>query len=285
MRTVSMLVALGVVLSLLLFLAERRWPLRRPLAALLARLVANLVLAAMALLVAGTLIRPLVLRLLARDAAQPFGLLAWLPLPTLADGAVGFLLLDLSFYWWHRANHRVAFLWRFHNVHHLDPDLDVTTALRFHFGEVLLSALFRVAQVLVIGPAPTLYWSYEACFQVGTLFHHSNLRLPIRGERLLGRLLVTPRMHGIHHSQVEAEASSNYGVVLPWWDRLHRTLRLNVPQALVRIGVPGYAAPADNRLPGVLLHPFRRQRDHWRAADGRRPEREVLPGRPSELAE
>ena len=150
---------------------------------------------------------------------------------------------------------------------------------------MLLSAGFRVAQVLLVGPSPLLYWSYEGCFQIATLFHHSNVRLPIRGERALNRLLVTPRMHGIHHSQVEAEASSNYGVVLPWWDRLHRTLRLNVPQRLVRIGVPAYSAPSDQRLGAVLAHPFRPQRDYWRAPDGGRVERGELPGRPDELAE
>src|SRR5690606_5035552 len=120
------------------------------------------------------------------------------------------------------------FLWRFHNVHHLDPDLDVSTALRFHFGEIAFSAAFRVVQISAIGVGAPVYWAYELCFQAGTLFHHSNVRLPLRLERALSRLLVTPRMHGIHHSQVEAEASSNYGVLLPWWDLLHRTLRLNV---------------------------------------------------------
>jgi len=271
--------------ALLLFLAERRWPLRHPRAALLARLLVNVILAAMVLLVAAGAVRPLVLKLLMRPAGASLGLLDWLRLPALVEGALAFALLDLSFYWWHRANHRLPVLWRFHNVHHVDLDLDLSTALRFHFGEVALSAAFRVAQVVVIAPSPAAFWVYEACFQAGTLFHHSNLRLPLTLERGLARLLVTPRMHGIHHSQVEREASSNYSVVLSLWDRLHRTLRLNVPQRAIEVGVPAHATAADQRLAFLLTLPFRRQRDHWRRPDGTVPSRGELPGPIDELAE
>lgn len=275
----------AAAIAALLFLAERRWPLRHPRAALLARLVVNLLLAGVALGIAASVVRPLVLRMLGIAAHRQVGLFAWTPLPPVAEAVLAFLLLDLSFYWWHRANHRVPFLWRFHNVHHLDPDLDVTTALRFHFAEIAFSAAFRVAQVALLGLGPAVYWAYEVCFQANTLFHHSNTRLPIALERPLARLLVTPRMHGIHHSQVEAEAMSNYGVLLPWWDRLHRTLRLNVPQRQIVIGVPGYSLPEDNRPVAVLAAPFRPQRDYWRRPDGEPVQRGELPGSPTELAE
>jgi len=271
--------------ALLLFLAERRWPLRRPRAALLAGLAVNLTVAGIALSVAAATVRPLVLRALHLTTERPLGLFRWLALPPALEWPLAFLLLDLSFYWWHRANHRAPLLWRFHNVHHLDPALDVSTALRFHFVEIALSAAFRVAQVVVLGLGAGVYWAYELCFQANTLFHHSNVRLPIRFERLLNRVVVTPRMHGIHHSQVEREAMSNYGVLLPWWDRLHRTLRLNVPQRAIEIGVPGYARPDDNRLTALLAAPFRRQRDYWRRADGTVAERPQLPDPAGELAE
>lgn len=275
----------GLALVLLLFLAERRWPLRHPRAALLARLLVNLLVAALALAIAATVVRPLVVRLLGLSSTARVGLLPWLPLPPALEALLAFLLLDLSFYWWHRANHRIPFLWRFHNVHHLDPDLDLSTALRFHFVEIAFSAAFRAAQVALLGLGPAVYWTYEACFQANTLFHHSNVRLPIGLERPLARLLVTPRMHGIHHSQVEAEAMSNYGVLLPIWDRLHRTLRLNVPQRKLTIGVPGYSRPEDNRIGAVLAAPFQPQRDYWRGPDGAPVERAPLPGSPGELAE
>jgi sterol desaturase/sphingolipid hydroxylase (fatty acid hydroxylase superfamily) len=168
------------------------------------------------------------------------------------------------------ANHRIHFLWRFHNVHHIDPDLDVSTAFRFHFIEVGLSAGFRALQVLVIGPSFFAYLVYESAFQLGTLFHHSNTRLPPGLERALNVLLVTPRMHGIHHSNVREENISNFGVVFPWWDRLHRTLRLNVPQADVVIGIPAYSGPADNRILRCFAMPFHPQRDYWLGLTRRR---------------
>jgi len=127
--------------------------------------------------------------------------------------AGGFLLMDLSFYCWHRLNHTMPLLWRLHNAHHTDPDLDVSTSFRFHAGEILLSTGFRALQVVVIGVAPALYVTYDLVLQSATMFHHSNLRLPIRLERLMNLAVVTPRMHGIHHSTVRAETDSDYSVI------------------------------------------------------------------------
>jgi sterol desaturase/sphingolipid hydroxylase (fatty acid hydroxylase superfamily) len=126
----------------------------------------------------------------------------------------------------------------------------------------------------LIGLSAPAFAAYELTFQAVTLFEHSNLRLPIGLERRLNRILVTPRMHGIHHSWVQHETNSNYSVVFPWWDRLHRTLRLNVPQAQITIGVPAYAAPEDNRVSHALLMPFDRQRDFWRGPDGAKVKRD-----------
>jgi sterol desaturase/sphingolipid hydroxylase (fatty acid hydroxylase superfamily) len=100
---------------------------------------------------------------------------------------------------------------------------------------------------MAIGPSFSIYLVYEAVFQASTLFHHSNLKLPIKFERALNWTIVTPRMHGIHHSQVRDEANSNYSVVFSWWDRIHRSVGLDIPQSGVVIGVPGYSQPQDNR--------------------------------------
>jgi sterol desaturase/sphingolipid hydroxylase (fatty acid hydroxylase superfamily) len=203
-----------------------------------------------------------------------FGLIHLVELPAALQFAAGFALMDLTFYYWHVANHRIPFLWRFHNVHHIDRDLDVTTAFRFHFGEVAMSAGFRVVQIALTGVSPITFAIYEFVFQVNTLFHHSNVRLPIRVERLLNKIVVTPRMHGIHHSEVWRENNSNYSVVFSWWDRLHRTLRLNIPQSRIVIGIPGYAADADGGLTTALLLPFQRQRSYWQRDDGTTVERD-----------
>jgi sterol desaturase/sphingolipid hydroxylase (fatty acid hydroxylase superfamily) len=250
-----------------LLLLERLFPLRRRTCSILRRLVANLFVAALAFGTAAVTVRPVVLSLLGWTAARGFGLAYLLPLPA-GRVILGFLLMDLTFYYWHRVNHRWPFLWRFHNVHHIDPDLDVSTSFRFHFGEVALSVAFRVVQVTLSGVSAWTYGVYELAFQLNTLFHHSNLRLPIAVERPLNRLLVTPRMHGIHHSQVRGETESNFSIVLSWWDRLHGTLRLNVPRDAIAIGVPAYTLPGDRTLWHGLTLPFRRQRDYWRLPDG-----------------
>jgi sterol desaturase/sphingolipid hydroxylase (fatty acid hydroxylase superfamily) len=259
--------------ALLLFLSERFIPLRRVKRPLLGRLTVNLSFAAVAFVTVSLTVRPAAEAMLGWTGHSGFGLAQLAAIPSVLRPLLAFLLMDLTFYWWHRANHRIPLLWRFHNVHHLDPDMDVSTAFRFHFGELAFSSAFRVAQIGLIGPSLGSYLFYEAVFQAGTLFQHSNLRLPIGSERLLVRLLVTPRMHGIHHSQVPGETNSNYATLFSFWDRLHRTLRLNIPQGEIDIGIPGYAGDRDNSLGNALLTPFRAQREYWRGTDGIVPAR------------
>jgi sterol desaturase/sphingolipid hydroxylase (fatty acid hydroxylase superfamily) len=218
-------------------------------------------------------VRPVALGTAVWTQSRSLGLLPALPLPSWARFTLGFLLMDLTFYYWHRLNHTRPLLWRFHNVHHVDPDLDVTTSFRFHFGEVLYSTVFRLVQVGATGVSPFTYLAYELAFNAATIFHHSNLRLPLSVERPLNFLLVTPRMHGIHHSVVGAETNSNYSVIFSFWDRLNRSLRLNIPQADIIIGVPGYLPPSDNRLWRLLIMPFARQRPYWRWPSGKTPVR------------
>jgi len=169
-----------LVLLLLLFILERRQAVRRSRHPLLPRLVVNAGISAAAFAVAALLVRPLAMAAVDWASGRPFGAVHLAPMPVPAQFVLSFLLMDLTFYWWHVANHRIPFLWRFHNVHHIDPDLDVSTAFRFHFGEVALSAAFRVAQVTAIGLSGWMFAVYELVFQANTAFHHSNVRLPIR---------------------------------------------------------------------------------------------------------
>lgn len=266
MMPMSLTLILAGVFAVL-WLLERWMPLRQPKHPLLGRLAVNALITALAFGVNAGVVQPAARLTLGWAGQANFGLIHWLPLPIVAQSVLAFLLMDLTFYYWHRLNHRLPWLWRFHNVHHIDPDLDVSTGFRFHFVEIAFSAGFRVVQVALIGVSLGTYVIYETVFQANTLFHHSNVHLPIWLERSLNWVLVTPRMHGIHHSQIQAETNSNYSVVFPWWDRLHRTLRLNIPQVKIAIGVPAYANPEDNRVDTVLLMPFRSQRQYWHRLD------------------
>jgi len=251
-----------------LFGLERVRPLRRPMRPVWGRLGLNVAAVAMALGVAAVTVAPTIAGVLNWTRNAEFGVLRLAGLPPWLSLAAGILLLDLSFYWWHRLNHTWPLFWRFHNVHHMDPDLDSTTAFRFHVGEIAYSAAFRAVQIGLIGPSAWSIVVYELLFLSGTVFHHANVRLPVSLERALNLVFVTPRMHGIHHSTIRDETNSNYSVVFRWWDMLHRTLRLNVPQERIRIGVAGYARPEDNSLVSVLILPFRPQRAYWRTPQG-----------------
>jgi len=281
------LVLVLALIGFALLAIGRRFPLRSPTRELLPRLLLNVAISLLAFGASAIVVQPVARAILGWSAERRVGLIPALSLPVPVGAALVFLLLDLSFYYWHRINHSIPFLWRFHNVHHVDPDLDVSTSFRFHFGEVALSAFFRAVQIAVIGVSVWTYAVYELIFQLNTMFHHSNVRLPIRVERLLNLVLVTPRMHGIHHSQVKPETNSNYSVVFSWWDRLHRTVRLNVPQSCIEIGVPGYLRPEDNGLRAALALPFRHQREYWKRPDGKPVERDpaLLGPHPGHLEE
>lgn len=164
------------------------------------------------------------------------------------------LLLDLAIYWWHRANHQVPLLWRFHGIHHLDGFLDVSTALRFHFGEVLLSALARAAVIVLLDLPVLSVVIFEALVLVSAAFHHADLRLPPRLERALRRVIVTPGLHAVHHHAVRADTDSNYGTTLSLWDRLFGSYNPAPRPAGGRIGVEGRG---ERPLAALLLGPFR----------------------------
>lgn len=263
-----------VTLFVALAIFQYRWPLRRWVRGFLPRFMTNAALAAPTFLVLRLALIPAEVAVAYWAQQHQFGLLNLFSLPAWADGLLAIMLLDYVLYVWHWLNHRILFLWRFHNVHHTDLDLGVSTAFRFHFVEMALSGLFRVGGVLLIGAGPVAVLVYEVVFEASVAFHHSNWRLSYRLERVLSWLIVTPRMHGIHHSIVQRETNSNYSNLLNVWDRIHRTIRLNVSQNDVIIGVPGYQEDDyDHTLIGLLTLPFRRQKEYWNLPDGSRPER------------
>ena len=217
--------------------------------------------------------RPVVAPLARWVWRRRWGLLPRLRLPLWAETALAVVLLDYTLYVWHVLVHKVPWLWRLHLVHHADLDMDASTALRFHFAELTVSAPWRAAQIAAIGVSPLALSTWQTFLFCSILFHHSNARLPLGLERWLSRFIVTPRLHGIHHSVIEEEASSNWSSGLTLWDRLHGTLRTNIPQRAITIGVAAYRDPRELTLPKVLAMPFGPERPAWQAVDGTRPSR------------
>lgn len=247
----------------LFLLLERIRPLRREVEPAWRRVFRNLAVGALSLAVALPLQLALLLPVSRWMTARRVGILHALDLPAPVRIALAVVLLDYTLWIWHWASHRVPFLWRFHLVHHVDRDLDASTALRFHFGEQALAVCYRAAQVAVIGAEPLAVWIWQIVLFVSILFHHSNVRLPARWENVLVRLVVTPRMHGIHHAQREEWTHSNWSSILTCWDFLHRTMVTRVPDAEIVIGIPAYDDPRAVTLGRILLLPFRRRRNEW----------------------
>lgn len=251
---------------------ERFWPLRRATRSKPRRVAINLSLAVASAILLRATFYPLVMATSFASAARGWGLLEFLPLPRLLKIVLAILTLDYTLYLWHRLNHGPAFLWRFHNVHHADLDMDVSTASRFHFGELMLSSGFRAGQIVVLGVDPFTLILFETLITAAAQFHHANVRLPVRFERALNIFFVTPRMHGIHHSLVKGETDSNFSTIFSFWDRLHGTKILDVPQEDIVIGVPGYRDEAELTFWRCLLLPFGPLRP-WRMKDGTIPAR------------
>ena len=174
------------------FMLETWRSLRRRILPRIRRVATNLGLAAIAIPCIRLAVVPVAVLVAQWGSQHKVGIALHLPSPPWLQAGVAFVLPDYSMYWWHRLNHEIPFLWRFHNVHHTDLDLDVSTAMRFHFGELLLSVGARSVQVLLSGAGPATTLVYEIALEAETQFHHSNLRLPDRFERWLRMLVVTP---------------------------------------------------------------------------------------------
>lgn len=236
---------------------ERAAPLRRRVEPGARRLLRNAAIGALTAAEVALVERPVVDRLVRSVERRRVGLVARVPLPPWARDALAILLLDYSLYAWHVLLHRSPALWRFHLAHHTDRDLDASTSLRFHVGEFVASVPWRAAQVAVIGASPRALSLWRALTVVEVAFHHANVRLPARLERLLAAIVVTPRLHGLHHSIDDDDRDRNFSSGLTLWDRLHRTFRYPdaVPQPV--IGVPGYRESRQVTLGSTLLLPFR----------------------------
>jgi sterol desaturase/sphingolipid hydroxylase (fatty acid hydroxylase superfamily) len=249
------LLVIGVAATLTL--VELFRPLRRPPREPKVRHAGrNLAVAGLAAVAVQLLEQPIVMPLARVVERRRWGLLQALGLPPWLRSIVALAALDYTLYVWHVLVHRTPALWRFHAVHHVDLDLDASTAVRFHFGELVASVPWRAAQIAIIGVGPQTLRTWQTLTLLSVLFHHSNVRLPPRLERALGLIIVTPRMHGIHHSQDASEMAANWSSGLSVWDRLHGTSRLDVPQDRIRIGVPGQDDEREVGLARIIAQPF-----------------------------
>lgn len=154
-----------------------------------------------------------------------WGLLNNVALPGWVESVLSCLALDLAIYLQHVLFHAVPALWRLHMVHHADPDFDVTTGLRFHTIEIVLSMGLKVAAIVVLGPPPLAVLIFELLLNATSMFNHSNVEMPRWIDRCLRLIIVTPDMHRVHHSTNRQETNSNFGFNLPWWDYLLGTYR------------------------------------------------------------
>jgi sterol desaturase/sphingolipid hydroxylase (fatty acid hydroxylase superfamily) len=242
---------------------ERKRALRHEVEPKVRREARNLAIASISAAALQITERPVVEKLTALVQKRRWGLLKLVRLPVWLEVACAVVLMDYTLYVWHVLTHRVPLLWRFHVAHHADLDLDTSTALRFHFAELIVSVPWRAAQILLLGVSPLSFSVWQLFLFLSIMFHHSNVRLPFEFERRLNRVIVTPRMHGIHHSFVREETNSNWSSGLTIWDWLHGTLRLDVPQEEITIGVPAYRKAEEVLLEKILMLPFVGQRPVW----------------------
>lgn len=187
---------------------------------------------------------------------QQQGILRQFALPDWLALVLAVVLLDFWTYWWHRLNHALPFLWRFHRTHHSDVAMDVSSGVRFHTSEIFFSWVMRLAVLPALGVSLVQLATYEALLLPVVLFHHSNLKLPRWLDFGLLAIVVTPAMHRVHHSREVTETNSNYGSLLPWWDWLFGSLRLRRDVENITYGLDEFGDPRWQTLRGMLRTPL-----------------------------
>ena len=239
-------------------LAEHSVPRRPPEFSKTRRWTANLLMQGIDVIITGLVfpILPVGVALLCEQ--NGWGIFYYIPLPCPIAVIAGVLLLDLVIYFQHVIFHRTPVLWRLHMVHHTDRDIDVTTGIRFHPLEIMVSLVIKMAAVASLGAPPLAVLIFEIVLNGTTMFNHGNIAIPLHLDRLIRLGMVTPDMHRVHHSVLFKETNSNYGFSFPWWDRLFGTYKAQ-PAAgheKMKIGLNGYHDERAFRLPSMLAMPF-----------------------------
>jgi len=254
MKWISGILTVGTFAVLFVF--EKRRPLRKQIEQKEISTARNLAIAAVAGVAINLFEKPVTDKLTQIVEKRDFGLLKIFRLPKFLEIALAVILLDYTLYLWHVLTHKSPFLWRFHQIHHADLDLTASTAIRFHFGEMTISVIWRAGQILLIGVSPEALKTWQTLLFLSILFHHSNVRLPQEVENKLQKIIITPRLHGIHHSIVKDEMDSNWSSGLSLWDFLHGTFRNDVPQDKIIIGIAEFDKEDTVTLSKMLIEPF-----------------------------
>lgn len=254
-------IRLGVFLAVfgIVALWERFAPRRAPTLSKLLRWSSNLGLVAINTVLLRLIFPLAAVGVAAFAAERGWGLLNHFPLPLWFALPAAVVVLDLAIWLQHVMTHAVPALWRLHQVHHADVDFDVTTGARFHPIEIALSMGLKIAVIAALGPSVLAVLIFEILLNATAMFNHGNLRLPQRLDQVLRWFVVTPDMHRVHHSTERDESNSNFGINLPWWDRVFGTYRAQ-PRAGhtgMTIGLSGHSDPREVAwLNGMLRMPF-----------------------------
>ena len=220
----------------------------------------NLAVGAINAMVLGALFAGTMVFLISKAQGAGFGLLLWLQLPPWLEIPLAILIFDAWMYTWHRMNHVVPFLWRFHQIHHSDPRMDVTSAVRFHPGEIALSFLTRFLVVPILGMTLWELALYESILLPVILLHHSNVALSDRADAALRLVIVSPNMHRIHHSNLQPETDSNYSSIFSWWDRILGSHRKREDYRSIQYGLEELTDSKWHTLKGIFETPFRNKK-------------------------
>jgi sterol desaturase/sphingolipid hydroxylase (fatty acid hydroxylase superfamily) len=251
-----------LVVFALLALTEILAPRRRPSISKFKRWRTNLTIVALNPLSVALIFPLLPIGLALLAAEQNWGLLNQWTIPSpmfdLLKVVIGFLVLDLTVYTQHVLHHALPALWRLHMVHHADLDFDVTTGLRFHPIEIIISMTIKLAAVAALGVPPVAVLIFEVALNATSMFNHSNIRIPVKVDQTLRLLVVTPDMHRVHHSVIIRETNSNFGFNLPWWDRLFGTYKDQPDKGHTDmvIGLAQFRDQGKLSLPRLLILPF-----------------------------
>lgn len=235
----------------------------------------NLAMAAINSAATGTMFAALTLVGVEWARRAGFGVLRWTDAPAWVVWIVGLIAIDLAYYGFHVLAHHWGWLWRFHVVHHHDTAVDVTSAVRFHVGEIAMQCVAMVGVYVVLGVGMAQVLAYQLILIPLAMFHHANIVMPERVDRALRLVVVTPRMHWVHHSRWQPETDSNYSGVLSVWDRVFGTFRLRRDPRTIEFGLDGFDEGYSGTLVGMIATPF----GEAHAGPGTAPRGEEVVGR------